>query len=103
MIFEAVNEVFDALPIAAVVDDRILCVHGGIPSPQSCPGPFEQEAKGIPCPLKDPETSSALAWELMWSDPARLVWCVVCGAVWCRYAMYGALRCDVLCEVCGVE
>lgn len=34
-IWEACNQVFDRLPLAAVVDQDIFCVHGGIPRPIS--------------------------------------------------------------------
>lgn len=53
------------MPIAAVVDNKIFCIHGGIPSTIN----NLNEINNIPCPLKDPELESQLAWELMWNDP----------------------------------
>lgn len=67
-IWDAVNECFDCMPIAATVDDRIFCVHGGIPGPESESCLIENINK-VPCPLRDPEIESPLAWEIMWSDP----------------------------------
>jgi len=51
---------------------QIFCVHGGIPSPANGGG-FIEAINSIPVPLPDPETDSTLAWEMMWSDPIRLV------------------------------
>lgn len=70
-IWEAVNECFDCMPIAATVDDRIFCVHGGIPGPENDSGLIENINK-VPCPLRDPEVESPLAWEIMWSDPISI-------------------------------
>lgn len=85
-VWEAINSVFDVLPLAAVIDDQvwtyrepfldrslsraqILCLHGGIPSPASCPGDFVSTVNKIPVPLSDPDLESSLAWEIMWNDP----------------------------------
>jgi len=69
-VWEAVNKCFDALPIAAVIDKKIFCVHGGIPSLQHSEG-LLSEIDSIPLVLSDPEKQSPLAWDLMWSDPLR--------------------------------
>ncbi|XP_033747393.1 uncharacterized protein LOC117332550 [Pecten maximus] len=67
-IWEAVNDCFDVMPIAATVDDRVFCVHGGIPSTDNDGGYIERINK-VPVPLKDPEIDCPLAWEILWSDP----------------------------------
>ncbi|UJR23511.1 hypothetical protein I4U23_026508 [Adineta vaga] len=68
-VWEAINTVFDVLPYAAVIDDKILCLHGGIPSPSTCPDEFISMVNDIPVPLSEPESESPLAWEIMWNDP----------------------------------
>ncbi|XP_013419289.1 uncharacterized protein LOC106179994 isoform X2 [Lingula anatina] len=70
-VWEAVNDCFDAMPVAATVDNKIFCVHGGIPSPEHGGGSIEA-INSVPVPLRDPETESPLAWDIMWSDPVHL-------------------------------
>lgn len=70
-VWNAINECFDVMPIAAVVDKKIFCVHGGIPPPWLGGGTLNAIQK-IPKPLSDPEKQSPLAWELMWNDPVNL-------------------------------
>lgn len=67
-VWEQINACFDVMPIAAVVDNKVFCVHGGIPPPW-LGGGFLSAINQIPKPLNDPENQSPLAWELMWSDP----------------------------------
>ncbi|KAL5016152.1 hypothetical protein ScPMuIL_005741 [Solemya velum] len=70
-VWEAVNECFDVMPIAATIDGKVFCVHGGIPSLEHEGGSIEAINK-VPVPLRDPEDESPLAWEVMWSDPISL-------------------------------
>jgi len=69
-VWEAINKCFDCLPLAAVIDDKIFCVHGGIPSPDNGGG-YLSVFDEIPHNLPNPEKDCQLAWELMWSDPLR--------------------------------
>lgn len=57
------NEVFEWMPITALINGRILCIHGGIsPDLNSL-----SDLKAIPRPTDVPETG--LLCDLLWSDP----------------------------------
>jgi serine/threonine-protein phosphatase PP1 catalytic subunit len=58
-------DVFNCMPLAAIVDNRILCMHGGL-SPDL--HDFSQIAS-LPRPLELPD--SGLVCDLLWSDPCR--------------------------------
>lgn len=68
-IFNVINDAFNAMPLAAAIDGRIFCCHGGIPPPWLCP--VATAINDIPSVLSDPQDQSSLAWELMWNDPIR--------------------------------
>ncbi|XP_050311412.1 uncharacterized protein LOC126746990 isoform X2 [Anthonomus grandis grandis] len=68
-VWNAVNNAFDTMPVAAVVDGKIFCCHGGVPPPWLCP--IMTAINDIPVVLSQPDTQSSLAWELMWNDPVR--------------------------------
>jgi len=63
-LFELFHLAFDVMPVACLISDRILCVHGGIGE-----GNFKvDDIRGIRRPLNDDNTD---AWvhNLLWSDP----------------------------------
>jgi len=67
-VWEEVNKVFDVMPIAAVVDSKIFCVHGGIPPPwlgAGLIGELDKVGKNVP----EPEEGEPLIWEYLWNDP----------------------------------
>ncbi|KAH7724878.1 Ser/Thr protein phosphatase family protein [Aphelenchoides avenae] len=60
----AINAVFVWLPLAAVVNKRILCMHGGIgPSLNSL-----DDIRNLKRPITDPN-ANPLACDLLWADP----------------------------------
>jgi len=76
-VWEACNNAFDRLPLSAVIDHDIFCIHGGIPRPIE---DFESEIQAI---LHVPNIASVMphyeheqAWQqqvatdCIWSDPA---------------------------------
>uniref|UniRef100_A0A2A4J6N0 Serine/threonine-protein phosphatase n=1 Tax=Heliothis virescens TaxID=7102 RepID=A0A2A4J6N0_HELVI len=69
-IWNAINNVFDVLPLAAVIDDKVFCCHGGIPPPWVCP--LISAIDKVPVPLTRPAEQSSIAWELLWNDPIKL-------------------------------
>ncbi|KAI6178716.1 Serine/threonine-protein phosphatase [Aphelenchoides besseyi] len=63
-IWRAFNDLFAYLPIAALVQNRVLCMHGGLSSHLNS----LDDIRNIKRPLEDPSTNP-LACDLLWSDP----------------------------------
>lgn len=63
-VWNSFNELFEWLPLAAVIKDRIFCVHGGL-SPRLSE---LSDISRIKRPLALPETG--LPVDLLWSDPS---------------------------------
>ncbi|CAM9106884.1 unnamed protein product [Phaeothamnion confervicola] len=77
-VWEGCNAVFDRLPLAAVIDHDIFCVHGGIPRPLPGSTSRVQDILSVPsvagvCPPNELETfeSQQIASDCLWSDPAK--------------------------------
>lgn len=70
-VWTAVNNVFDVMPLAAVIDAKIFACHGGIPPPWLLPSTYEM-INDVPCPLPLPNEQSQLAWSLLWNDPVKV-------------------------------
>jgi|UPI000581AECF diadenosine tetraphosphatase ApaH/serine/threonine PP2A family protein phosphatase len=76
-LWEACNQVFDRLPLAAVIDQDIFCVHGGIPRPVSSSTTRIQDiltvprVAGINPPYEhEDDDYQQVASDCVWSDPA---------------------------------
>lgn len=76
-LWEACNQVFDRMPLAAVIDQDIFCVHGGIPRPISPSTTRIQDiltvpkVAGINPPYEhEDDDYQQVASDCIWSDPA---------------------------------
>ena len=80
-VWDELNQVFDRLPLAAVIDRDIFCIHGGIPRPLpgASPGASRLEmiqripaVSGINPPFEhEDEHLRQMASECIWSDVSR--------------------------------
>ncbi len=68
-VFRAINNLFEWLPLAAVVDDRILCVHGGIGSTFNCVSDLEKLRRPLEVVHEVENIQQQLLIDVLWSDP----------------------------------
>jgi len=75
-VWEACNQIFDRLPLAAVIDQDVFCVHGGIPRPVSNATRIQDmlsvpRVAGINPPYEhEDDHYQQVASDCIWSDPA---------------------------------
>jgi serine/threonine-protein phosphatase PP1 catalytic subunit len=67
VIWRTFSDVFNCLPIAAIIDDRIFCLHGGI-SPDLT---SLDDIRNVERPFEVPE--EGLLCDLLWADPSPYV------------------------------
>ncbi|CAD6192846.1 unnamed protein product [Caenorhabditis auriculariae] len=67
ILWESFNDVFDMMPLSALVSGRILCMHGGL-SAELLASPTLDVLNKPTRPQHDPPNPS-LALDLLWSDP----------------------------------
>lgn len=66
-LWKAFTDCFNCLPVAAIVDEKIFCMHGGLsPGLQSM-----DEIRAISRPTDCPDTG--LLCDLLWSDPEKSI------------------------------
>lgn len=68
-LWQAFNACFDQMPLAAVIDSKIFCVHAGIPRDlaRRPDVPILESIAGIARP---PDLTQDLVFDLVWADPA---------------------------------
>ncbi|GER25685.1 serine/threonine-protein phosphatase PP1, partial [Striga asiatica] len=64
-IWKIFTDCFNCLPVAALIDDKILCMHGGLSPDLS----HLDQIRNLPRPTDVPD--SGLLCDLLWSDPNR--------------------------------
>ncbi|KAJ9545654.1 hypothetical protein OSB04_025361 [Centaurea solstitialis] len=64
-LWKAFTDCFNCLPVAALVDDKILCMHGGLSPDLS----NLDEIRNLQRPTAIPDTG--LLCDLLWSDPSK--------------------------------
>ncbi len=69
IVFNSFNDLFDRLPLAAIVNDTVLCVHGGIGSSISSISDIEKIKRPLEIIHEVTNIDQQLVIDILWSDP----------------------------------
>lgn len=69
VIFNAFNDLFDRLPLAAIVNDTVLCLHGGIGSAITSISDIEKIKRPLEVIHEVTNIDQQLVVDILWSDP----------------------------------
>eukprot|EP00010_Vexillifera_abyssalis_P001187 CAMPEP_0201551284 /NCGR_PEP_ID=MMETSP0173_2-20130828/7479_1 /ASSEMBLY_ACC=CAM_ASM_000268 /TAXON_ID=218659 /ORGANISM="Vexillifera sp., Strain DIVA3 564/2" /LENGTH=284 /DNA_ID=CAMNT_0047961489 /DNA_START=161 /DNA_END=1018 /DNA_ORIENTATION=+ len=67
VVYQCLTKVFDLLPLAAIVDGRVLCVHGGISPDAKTLDQIRVQKRDVEVP------NEGVICDLVWSDPDERV------------------------------
>eukprot|EP00826_Nyctotherus_ovalis_P017860 TRINITY_DN15282_c0_g1_i2.p1 TRINITY_DN15282_c0_g1~~TRINITY_DN15282_c0_g1_i2.p1 ORF type:complete len:500 (+),score=97.61 TRINITY_DN15282_c0_g1_i2:205-1704(+) len=70
-VFQTINFLFDLLPLAAVVEERILCVHGGIGATLKSVADLEKIERPVEIVHEVKTALDQLLIDVLWSDPTE--------------------------------
>lgn len=68
-VFNRLNKLFDWLPLAAIVEEKILCIHGGIGSQLNYIAEIENLERPLQVVHEVESTQQQLVVDILWSDP----------------------------------
>ncbi len=68
-VFNKINELFDWLPLAAIIEERIICLHGGIGSTLEKVGQIELLKRPLEVIHEVQNSIQQLVVDILWSDP----------------------------------
>jgi protein phosphatase len=68
-VFKVINEFFEYLPLAAIVEDQILCLHGGIGGHLTSIAEIEELERPLSVIHEATNKTEQIVMDILWSDP----------------------------------
>mmetsp|Transcript_3431 Transcript_3431/g.2987 ORF Transcript_3431/g.2987 Transcript_3431/m.2987 type:complete len:236 (+) Transcript_3431:262-969(+) len=68
-VFNRINRLFEWLPLSAVIDKKIICLHGGIGSTLQSPDDIEKLQRPLEVIHEVSTSEQQLVVDILWSDP----------------------------------
>ena len=68
-VYQAINRAFEWLPVAAIIEEQILCIHGGIGGAIESVAQLEQMQRPLKVAQSPTTVEEQRVTDLLWSDP----------------------------------